>query len=76
MAQFYATITGQAKTNATRRGSKNSGLTAHVRGWNLGVQVVCRHENGRDVFHVYRTNGSNDTSLVKQIVRLVGERGR
>jgi len=59
MAHFYGEIYGQAKTSATRRGSKNSGLTGHLRGWNIGVRVELTHRNGVDVIEVYQTNGSN-----------------
>ena len=59
MAQFYGSINGQAKTQATRRGSKNSGMSAHIRGWNVGVYVVCSHVGGKDIIRVYKTGGSN-----------------
>lgn len=58
MAQFYASIEGQAGA-ATRIGSKASGIEGHVRGWNIGARVVVTHQNGRDVVRVYRTSGSN-----------------
>lgn len=60
MAQFYGEIKGQARTSATRRGSKASGLEAHLRGWNIGVRVVLEYKEGiGDIVHVYRTGGSN-----------------
>jgi hypothetical protein len=59
MARFYGTLTGQAKTSAKRRGSPNSGVTAHVRGRNIGVRVEVYADNGADVIRVYRTGGSN-----------------
>jgi hypothetical protein len=71
MAHFYANIDGQAKTSATRRGSQNSGISAHVRGWNLGVKVVGSVDgDGRDVFYVYQTGGSNaqtDSTLIATV---------
>lgn len=71
MSHFYGSILGQAKTEATRRGSKASGLTAHIRTWTEGVKIeaVCEqpdeHLWGEDAeaidhFHVYVTSGSND----------------
>ena len=33
MARFYASIKGQAKTEATRRGGPKSGIEGHIRGW-------------------------------------------
>lgn len=60
MAHFYGEVKGQAKTPATRRGSKNSGLEAHLRGWEIGVRVVLEYREGvGDVINVYRTSGSN-----------------
>jgi hypothetical protein len=56
MSRFYASIQGQADA-ATRRGSASSGITGHVRGWQVGVEVVGEDEDGRDVFHVYGTGG-------------------
>lgn len=60
MSQFYASIKGQARTEATRRGSKSTGIVGHIRGWNCGVRVVAMVRNGKDYFEVYRTGGSND----------------
>ena len=60
MSHFYGEIHGQAKTPATRRGSKASGLEGHLRGWNIGVKVVLEYKEGvGDVVHVYKTSGSN-----------------
>ena len=38
MAQYRTTIKGQ-RGEASRLGSKNSGMTAHVNGWNIGASV-------------------------------------
>jgi len=63
MSHFYGEIHGQAKTPATRRGSKASGLEGHLRGWNIGVRVVLEHkEDIGDVIYIYRTSGSNGGS--------------
>ena len=60
MSVLYGSLTGQAKTTVTRRGSKKSGIACHVRGWDLGVRVSGRiDDNGVPVFDVYRTSGSN-----------------
>ena len=59
MAQFYAEIQGN-RGEATRMGSKASGIRGHIRGWDNGVRVVGRvGPSGRDVFDVYATGGSN-----------------
>ena len=59
MAQFRAVIRGQ-RGEASRLGSKNSGIVAHVDGWNAGVTVRGMVDaQGRDMFTVYATGGSN-----------------
>jgi hypothetical protein len=59
MAALYGTLNGRAKTKATRCGSKNSPVTAHVRGWELGVETEARIVNGVEVVEVWLTPGSN-----------------
>ena len=58
MARFYAEIQG-SRGRATRMGTASSGLRAHIRGWNLGVEIVGRAGGERDVIDVYQTGGSN-----------------
>jgi hypothetical protein len=58
MAHFYASIQGN-RGEATRMGSKDSGITGHIRGWNVGARVNIDHVDGVDVVRVYRTTGSN-----------------
>ena len=62
MSRFYATINGQARTVATRRGSKASGISGHIRGWDAGVRVEGSYDpdTDADVFRVYATTGSNE----------------
>jgi len=62
MAHFYGSIKGQAKTQATRRGSEKGGMDAHIRGWDVGCRVQAECVDGKDTFTVYRTNGSNNPS--------------
>jgi hypothetical protein len=73
MAHFYGEMYGQAKTPATRRGSKTSGLSGHLRGWNIGVRVELTHRDGVDVIEVYQTNGSNGGGRDKLIATLQEE---
>jgi hypothetical protein len=79
MSRFYASIEGQAETQATRRGGKESGIQGHIRGWDLGIKVFGSADgidNG-DIFDVYITGGSNNHYQTEPIftVRrsLVGE---
>ena len=64
MAQFYGTISGQAKTEASRLGSKKSGISGHIRGWNQGGKVSCWYndKNDMDMCEIYATEGSNGGS--------------
>ena len=58
MAHFYGSMTG-ARGEATRCGTANSGITAHIRGWNIGARVSCYVDaNGKDHITVTRTGGS------------------
>lgn len=57
MAHFLGEVTGTS--SVTRTGTKASGISANVRGWNVGVAVDIRHVNGVDVVTVYRTTGSS-----------------
>lgn len=63
MAHFYGSMDGVGKTTRTATGTKNTGLSAHVRGWDLGVYVDLRVDaDGKDVIEVYRTGGSNNST--------------
>lgn len=58
MSRLYASIDADAsKTQATRRGHRN--ISAHVRGWDSGVEVVASADETGDRFEVYVTTGSN-----------------
>lgn len=60
MAHFRATIVGQ-KGEASRLGSKRSGLTVTANSWHCGVTVEVEHNRqaNEDIFRVYRTLGSS-----------------
>lgn len=58
MAQFRSVIRGM-RGEASRLGSKQSGMSAHVDGWHTGATVRIDHIDGRDRVSVYRTAGSN-----------------
>lgn len=70
MAHFYGSMNG-ARGERTCCGSKNSGIVAHIRGWNLGVEVSLRHDKdtGKDIVTVRQTGGSSGAHVpTKQIV--------
>lgn len=60
MSKFYASIQGN-RGEATRMGSKASGIHGHIRGWNIGASVDCYFDEktGQDVCVVSITGGSN-----------------
>lgn len=59
MAQFYGDLQGN-RGEATRMGTKSSGIRAHVRGWNVGARIHVKVDrDGNDHVYVYRTSGSN-----------------
>lgn len=61
MAQYYANIQGN-RGEATRMGTKSSGLSGHIRGWDIGAKVtmVWNKETGEDEVHIRLTSGSNN----------------
>ncbi len=58
MAQFRAVIEGK-RGAASRLGSANSGIVAHVNGWDLGVRVRGEVNGDSDEFTVILTGGSH-----------------
>lgn len=72
MARFYGIIKGRSKTAATRLGSEQSGLIAHVRGWNVGVFIRCEVVDGKDIIKIFRTNGSNDP-VIGELITIIKE---
>lgn len=43
MSKFYGTLIGQAKTEATRRGSEKSGIRASVQSWDGSLVSSLRY---------------------------------
>ena len=56
MSALYGSMAGE-RGEVTKCGNKF--LSAHVRGWNVGVRIEARHGEDGDSFMVYRTGGSN-----------------
>jgi len=63
MSRFYGTVQGQAKTQASRRGSGTTGISGHIRGWDIGIKIVSQplvnDKKDYDCFSIYVTGGSN-----------------
>ncbi len=74
MSHFYGELKG-SRGPTSRMGTPKSGLWAHVRGWNIGVDVTCRvDDDGRDIIDVWQTGGSNHLAAVRHIVTLEYDR--
>ena len=75
MAHFMANIKG-SRGGTSRLGNKVSGIGGHVRGWDAGVKVVgFVNEDGKDVFRVYATSGSNGGRSDDRLLGTVTEGG-
>jgi len=62
MSTLYGSLTGQAKSTATRRGSAKSGISCHIRGWSVGIKVYGGvNDKGEVSFDVYKSTGSNSS---------------
>jgi len=60
MAHFRGAIKGN-RGEASRLGTKKSGLTARLNGWDIGADVFLEYseERGCDILAVYVTRGSS-----------------
>jgi hypothetical protein len=60
MAHFISFIQG-CRGEASRLGSKDSGIRASARGWHCGMRISGRHQSqlNRDVFTCYADHGSS-----------------
>lgn len=69
MARFYAEIKGN-RGMASRMGTPESGMWAHIRGWNIGCRVDCFvDDEGEDVVSVSLTGGSRNENIKKYLSR-------
>jgi len=67
MSHFYGTMNNGINRPRTIRGHKTQGLTAHVRGWGLGVQVDLFERDGKDWARVYITAGSTGNGYMVNV---------
>lgn len=70
MAQYYAEIKGN-RGQASRMGTKKTGIWGHIRGWSVGarVEVYYDKKKDRDMVKVYKTSGSNGGGSDKLIAK-------
>ena len=64
MSRFYGSMQG-SRGEVTRCGTKNSGIHARVRGWNIGIVAEVREcgKCGGDRVFVGLSGGSNDGTI-------------
>jgi len=67
MAQYRAEIKGNRK-EASRLGTKESGMSAEINGWQSGVEVEAtfNEATGEDEFHIQITAGSDGQESEKR----------
>lgn len=59
MSRFYGNMKG-SRGETTRCGDRISGITGHLRGWDIGARVTAFvGPNGEDLVEVWITGGSN-----------------
>ncbi len=59
MSKFYGDLQG-SRGEATRCGTKQSGIRSHVRGWHVGIRATVDDRLAGDTVHVYATSGSSN----------------
>ena len=73
MSHFYGSMEG-SRGEATRCGTKSSGLSIHARGWRVGARVECSvNTEGQDEVQVFSTSGSNGHSQDRLIASFTAE---
>ena len=70
MAHFYAEIQGN-RGLASRMGDVSSGIWGHIRGWNIGGEVLMDEHDGVDRVEFYLTGGSNGGPSEKLFIMTV-----
>ena len=75
MSHFYGTLRG-SRVEATRCGTKNSGIIVEAASWDGCVRISIRHnkETGKDEFHVMQTLWHGSGVSEKIASGIVGER--
>jgi len=64
MSRFYGDLQGGRGT-ATRQGTKSSGISGHLRGWEIGARVIVAPQGdneGIDEVAVLKTGGSSSST--------------
>lgn len=78
MAHFIGFACGN-RGEASRLGSKDSGMDARASGWNIGGRVIARHDEGKDNITFLIDGGSNghgNSSSFAQFEEIMGGKRR
>lgn len=67
MARFYGSMQGNRGV-VTRIGTPSSGISGHLRGWDVGVRIEIQDVDGHDVIRVYQTDGSNGSQSSDKLI--------
>lgn len=68
--RFYTTATNSRGHEA--KAGAHKGQTVHTRGWDHGVKVTSYiDKNGKDIFDVFTTGGTNGATSDKKIGEVV-----
>lgn len=71
MANFYGSLMSK-KNKAPRTITGAVDIHAHIRGYNLGVEVIGKKDDeGNDFFEIWTTGGSNDPKGKTKIATVV-----
>jgi hypothetical protein len=70
MARYHAKVGGKGSKLLTKTGTPESGMSAHIAGWNIGVNVELSPDPlnpDLDCIHVYLTGGSNAPGCIREL---------
>ena len=68
MSHFYGSMQG-ARKEQTCCGTKQSSMSAHIRGWDLGAKVLLWHdeESNKDHLRISITGGGHNSDSIKTV---------
>lgn len=74
--RFYSTVERRSKKTGFA-GGDSQGIRAHIRGWDMGVEVqIFQNEEGADEIVIRTTGGSNNPLPKETVYSLTDESGQ
>lgn len=69
MGHFRGYVRGNRDSEASRLGTKSSGLFGRINGWDIGCDVELTHDSelDRDKMEVTITKGSNNSKTIQRM---------